>query len=139
MRQHEHGPSRRALRATMTGMSRGRRATHPVTTTFGRHQKEKRMAELTVVLMKDHLTREHGWANTLGLDTMTDLNAAHEVARMNGSNCSGTYWTMTTGGLFGSELKATSAGDATKLAEAAGYVVLDVTDYDGNWVLVIAD
>jgi len=41
MRRLDRGPSRRQRRAAHKGQSTGRRATHLVETTYGRHQKEQ--------------------------------------------------------------------------------------------------
>jgi hypothetical protein len=49
------------------------------------------------------------------------------------------YRTMTVDGGYGSDVTADTDAQAKKLAKQAGYKVLDITEHNGELVLVIAD
>jgi hypothetical protein len=50
-----------------------------------------------------------------------------------------TYRTMTVGGMYGSSYEASTDEEATALATAGGDTVLDITEHNGELVLVVAD
>ena len=50
-----------------------------------------------------------------------------------------TYATMTVGGSRGVEVEAANDEAATRIAQEAGYEVLDVIEYGDELVLVVAD
>lgn len=53
MRREGRGPSRRERRAAAKGEPTGRRSTHRVLTSYGRHQKERdRVARFTEMMRK---------------------------------------------------------------------------------------
>jgi hypothetical protein len=54
---------------------------------------------------------------------------------LEGTRTMATWPTMTTGGIYGSDVTGDTADEATAAAEAAGYDVLDVMD----GIVVIAD